>query len=390
MKASKKLTVLKGGKPIDLDAYLAGLSSGFRYSFKNTDRFFQEDYGVTAAGSIGAPIGLALDQRSWLGLSIVQVLATQPDKVVGARPFAGVPAQVTNVGGTFGMNGNAIRLSIPADTTSARMEIDFTGVVGRFYKIAYSGNTNFGLSAAAWLNLSLANPGVNGSTTPNVEYIVQATGTACKIRLYPRSSSAVAASQKAGDFIEFTEISIKELPGFHASQSNGTFKPTRQAQGAKGDGSDDNLLSTYLASAGNNFLMAKTTVPVSLAATQLLAGASGSGANRFFLGINTSGQACAGIGSDSTGTIVGTSDLRGLEANIAVTCNATTVRLIVNDIVEYEAAQNSTPTTTIPFRAFAYNNNGTAASYYAGYIAELLAGTDYLDAAKFNLIRRSY
>jgi len=56
MRAGKKLTVL-GGVPINLDAYLARLSSGFRLNFRKTDRFFQ-DSSSTLADDVGESIGL--------------------------------------------------------------------------------------------------------------------------------------------------------------------------------------------------------------------------------------------------------------------------------------------------------------------------------------------
>ena len=196
------------------------------YDPSDLTTMFQDTTGVTPVTADGQSVAIVLDKGQWGGKTLEQVLADQTDKVVGARPFTGIPAQVTSAsGGTLAMNGNAVRLTIPSDTNSVRMEVDFTGVVGRYYKIVVQGATNFGLTMAAWANLSLATPGSTASTSPNIQYIVRATGTACKLRFYPRTSSGAAAAQKAGDYVEFSEISIRELPGYHREQATGTSMP---------------------------------------------------------------------------------------------------------------------------------------------------------------------
>jgi len=388
MKAGKKLTVL-GGVPINLDAYLASLSGGFRFNFRKTDRFYQESTGPTLADDVGESIGLALDQRSWGGLPYASYaaslteLVTNPTFDVDITGWSGSGATVSADTGTLravGAGGGSGMYSTGFSVTS--------GLTYRF-AIRIKGDSTYaalttGLRRTSALGIYISSSATLSVTTSYTDIILEtvATSTVADACFFIRFSGTEA--------INLDSVSVKLLPGSHATQSGATLKPTRQTAGSKFDGTDDNLLSTYLASAGSNFLMARTTVPSSLAATQLIAGASGASANRIFIGVNTSGFACAGIGSDNTGVIVGTTDLRNQEADIGITCNGTTVRLIVNGAVEYEAAQNSTPTTTIPFRLGVHNNNGSpAANYYAGYIKECLAGTDYLTLAKFNDIRRA-
>lgn len=150
---------------------------------------------------------------------------------------------------------------------------------------------------------------------------------------------------------------------------------------------DFDNVSVKAISGQNNFIQVRTTVPASVASTQAIAGTSGPSAHRLFVGINTSGFACGGVGDNSSTTIVGTTDLRNTEADIALTFDGTTVRLIVNGAVEYEGAQAGAPTTSIPFRVGALNNNGTGGSYYGGAVKDIAGGADFLDVAKFNQIR---
>lgn len=128
-------------------------------------------------------------------------------------------------------------------------------------------------------------------------------------------------------------------------------------------------------------------MPSSLAALQVIAGASGSSANRTFLGIDTSGRVCGGVGSDSTGTIVGSADLRNSETVVGLSYDGTGVRLFAGEAEEYSAAQASTPTTTIPYRIGALNNNGTAGSFFSGAVKKIVAGREHLTLSRYRQIR---
>jgi len=251
------------------------------YDPSDLTTMFQDTTGVTPVTADGQSVAIVLDKGQWEGRTLAQVLAAQTDKVVGARPFTGIPAQVMNAsGGTLAMNGNAVRLTIPSDTNSVRMEVDFTGVVGRYYKIVVQGATNFGLTMAAWVNLSLATPGFTASTSPNIQYIVRATGTACKLRFYPRTQSGAAAAQKAGDYVEFSEISIRELPGYHREQATGTSMPKYKTDGTLHwllyDGTDDSMQTSTIAWGTDEFVLCGGLYKASDAASGMYAELSAS------------------------------------------------------------------------------------------------------------------
>lgn len=358
------------GVGLNLDAYLASLSAGFRFNMRKTDRHFQESIGPTLGDDVGETIGLALDQRLWGGQTLAQVTDAATElQSTGATALLGSATAASYNTGTGA--GTVTRVD-----GSNQSYVSFAVTANRTYRVDMTAG------AESAMLIRDGGPGGTGLLTLSA-------GQRTVVYIKP-GASLIAIAAPPAVTASFTVHSLKHIPGEHARQTGAsTLRPVRQAEGAKFDGSDDNWLSGYLAAAGNNFLMARTTVPASLAATQLVAGASGSSANRFFVGINTSGFACGGVGSDSTSTIVGDTDLRGTEADIGITCDGATVRLLVNDAIEYEAAQNSTPTTTIPFRFGAYNNNGTAGSFYAGAVEESLGGTDYLALSRFQQIRRA-
>lgn len=171
-------------------------------------------------------------------------------------------------------------------------------------------------------------------------------------------------------------------------QSSASLRPLRQTTGAKFDGSDDNWLTTYTAGSGANFIVALVDVPASIS-TNLFCGASNSGADRFFLGVDTSGVVIGGVGAVSTSVIRGTVDRRGTQVVVGISCDGSTSRLFDDDAMPYEAAQSGAPTTAVPFRIGAYNNLGSASLFFGGSIKKLVAGREFLTLARYQQIRNA-
>lgn len=373
------------GVGFSLDAYLASLTAAAYYDSTKLDRLFQENTGITLADDVGESVGLWLDQATWGGKTLAQLIAAQPEKWSNPTPT------ISNVSGTVGAYNSGTRTMTNTGATVSgypRFFFDLGLAVGKTYFV--TGRLDGDRAKAGMVRLADSGS-ANNIAVPNAS-----TGL-----FSGYATAAAAVGGKVGiEFLTFltsadtgltiAQLSVKEVPGFHGVQATGSLKGTRQSAGVKYDGSDDNHLTTYLAASGKNFIQVKATIPATVSALQVLAGASGSGANRVYLGIDTSGRACAGVGSDTTSTIVGTSDLRNTEATIALTFDGTTVRLIVNGVIEYEAAQNSTPTTTIPLRIGGLNNNGSAGSYTGAAIKKLICGTDYLDLSRFNQISNTF
>lgn len=172
----------------------------------------------------------------------------------------------------------------------------------------------------------------------------------------------------------------------NATQATASLKPKYQTTGAAFDGSDDNLLTGYTAGAGANFIVAKVTVPASLATFQFVAGARQAGIERFALGFDNVGFVTGAVGNNTVTTIVGNTDRRGQTVVVGITCNGSTVRLFDVNAVAYEAAQSGAPTTATAFRLGAWNDGGAAGAFFAGSIRSLVVGRQFLDLATFNKI----
>lgn len=318
--------------------------------FTTTDRHWQNIPGTTLADDPGEFIALAMDSGSWGGLSLAAEVAAQPE-------LKGT--------GTIGMFGSTTPATYNATTG-----------VGGVSRTAYPTDQSyvtFPVTAGAYYQLDIESPSalfLNIRPNANAAIVAAVNQGRFVYRLASTTSEIIITCGINGGPVPFTVHSLKLIPGNHASQTTGASQPARQAGGvARFDGSNDNLLTSFLAQSGAMTLLYKGTVPASLGAVQALMGSSAASANRCWLGVNTSGRLCAGVGSQTESTIVGTKDVRGKSIVAALTFDGTAVKLFLrvdgDTTEEYSAAQASTPTTTIPFRIGALNNNGSAGAYAA-------------------------
>lgn len=343
-----------GGGAMSWSRWSNGLSASqiLDVDFAYTDRTFQNVTGTTLADDAGEAIALAMDSGSWRGRTLAGEVATQPElKATGAIGIVGTTTAATYNTSTGA--GTVSRTTYPTDQSY----VTFPVVAGARYDLDLECNNVAGITVR---------PSAAGTN------FINTAGTSGRVtyRLASTSSELMIFTAANSTSLPFTVHSLKLIPGNHAVQATGTSTPARQAGGvSRYDGTADNLLTSFLAQSGPMTLLYQGTVPATLAAVQVLMGSSGSSANRCWIGVNTSGLLCAGVGSQTESTIVGTTDVRGKSIVAALTFDGSTVTLFlrVDGAVsqEYSAAQASTPTTAIPFRLGAMNNNGTAGSFAA-------------------------
>jgi len=350
-----------------LTKFMGDQADGFYYDFTQTDRHFQEHTGPTLADDTGEVIGLALDQRTWNGASLSAALGPElvPDSTLSdvaaltlQTDWSASAGVVTKVGGASGR---------------------FVSVTGSLATVGatYYSTTVVSARSAGTMLVNIGSVDGVGRTAAGTytEYVRATTSKAPS----PDGLTFFGNSAFAGSVDSW---SVKLVPGYSALQSTGTMKPTRQTSGAKFDGSDDNLLTTYYAGA-SIFIVALVTVPATLAADQIICGASEVGANRGYFMIRTTGVVAGGVGAQSFSTIQGTTDVRGQRLVIGMNVSATTVTLYVDDAIEYSASRNGNPSTTVPWRIGAHNYAGTAASFFAGSVEKLVAGSEDLVYQKY-------
>ena len=340
-----------------LAAFMAGQSDGFWFDFAQTDRLFQEQCGPTPADDPNEVIGLALSQRLWNGQTRAAYLTSQPN-------IATVSTQAAvSIGGPTFTNYTVT----PVLTSGRTYEISFD-VAG------YAGTGSVGVAGAAGnFEPDLTGESLSANGTVRVYGTMQVTGS---VALFSRSTNTCT----------FTNISVKEVTRQPATQATASLKPKVQPEGAKFDGSDDNLLSGYTAGAAANFLVAKVTIPASVPSSQVIAGVT-SGSGRFYVGVNTSGQVGGGAGDLATSGLFGGADLRGRTVVVGISADAGVVRLFADGALITETAYTGAPVTGRRFAlGGATGSSDVISGFFGGSIKATVAGRQHLDTSTFNQI----
>jgi hypothetical protein len=320
--------------------YQALGAQAFLHDFSRTDLTFQEATGQTLADDAGESVALALDSAQWGGKTLAQVIASQPELFTAGTSNN---ASVVYSGG------------VATFTASASVHgVQQTGLltIGKTYEVTFrivsiSSGTIRGYAGSGGIGPDRTAPG-----TYTQRLTAASTQTASVI--------AIGTTTAVVD-----QISFKEIPGYHGIQSGSTgARPTRAADGKLTfDGSDDNLLTTFLLGNTANTLAMRT-----------IFGASGGGVplgfistDRFYLGLNISGFLRAGYGTNGD-IITGALDLRNQQGTAIVTHDASNVSLYWNGSLVGSAAVAGTHSKTIglPLGIGRSGSTGATGSPYLG------------------------
>jgi hypothetical protein len=344
---------------------MAAQSDGCWFDFVASDRHFQESVGPTPADDPNEVIGLSLSQRLWGGKTLPESVAAQPElKAAGATGLAG-SATVATYNTATGV-GTVTRVD-GANQSSVTLSV----TLGRTYRLDLSVSTGTVQirDGTAFMTVMAA----LAATTRQEIFVTPATSTI----------TLTSPSGTAG----FTVQSLKEVSRYVAAQPTTSLKPKVQATGAEFDGSDDNLLTTYRAGSGANFILARVSLPATLSGTPVIGGAAVNATDRFYLAlIGSTGVLGAGAGSSSPGSLQGGPDLRGRTVVVGISAGAGTVRLFADGQQVAEAAYTGTLTQTVPMMVGALNTNGTATNFFGGSVKAVAVGRQLLDLATFNQI----
>lgn len=251
--------------------------------------------------------------------------------------------------------------------------------VGATYKIkgviAASGGTGskrVATAAGEWSNDFLEV--FTSGQTPTYEWVARAGLTA------PRVVFTAVISGAGDETLDIQSASVRQIPGSHGEQNSASFRPILRADGLEYDGIDDRL-TTSLTPTTEGTLVARFDGDT---ASRVIMGSQPATDGRAFLALDASGRLAAGIGTQSTATIFGGSDIRGTEHVGAVTWDGTTVKLYLDGTEVYSAAQSGAVNTTVAMTLGSLNANGTPSAFWDGIIGQSIAIDRALTASEIS------
>lgn len=154
----------------------------------------------------------------------------------------------------------------------------------------------------------------------------------------------------------------------HSTQSGSSFRPKYDANGLSYDGLDDRM-TTSLTPTVSGTIIARFNGDTTTD-SRIIMGSALSGSGRCFLAMSGSGRLAAGIGLNGTSVIFGGPDIRGEDHVGAVTWDGSTVKLYLDGVEVYSAAQSGAVNTTVPILEGALNLDGLVGAFWDGTISD--------------------
>jgi hypothetical protein len=343
---------------------LAPFSPAILFAAGNDGLWFDDDpatkffdtAGTTLAG-LTQSVALELDKSR--GLVLGPELVTNGTFDVDVSGWA-----ITGSASASSVGGKAV---VVANAASGGIEQAFSVVANKTYEVVSTIVSDDGVAADVRFRSgsgSILQLHRSTSTSQSVQKaIVTPTDGTLRVTMIVAAASIFPAT------VAYDNISVRELPGNHATQGTTTFRPTRQTDGILYDGSDDRQTTPYRPTVAGSIIARFNGAT----ASRVVLGSQAATDGRAFLGLDASGRLAAGIGAQGTATINAGADIRNTFHTGAVTWDGTTVKLYLDAAEVYSAAQSGAVNTTVDMFKGALNANGTAAGFWQGRIEHAIA-----------------
>ncbi|WP_439602793.1 hypothetical protein [Devosia sp.] len=319
----------RGGKSLASLLFGNG-EDGFLFGdFAELDELFTAFSGPPAVAADNDPVGLALDDATWAGRTLLQQAALSPElKGTGSVGKVGTAPDATY------------------DTVS--------GVVSAS-RVADGGNQSYmtmgGLTAGA-VYLIDATPLPNGFAVRDTATGFIATSFVGGVRqqqiVRPSTTSLFFTNTNNNTTAVFTVHSVKRIPGNHAAQSTAANRPFWKANAGRPylsfDGVNDGLVSSFLPNAASGLTLAVAFNCLGSAGTAcMLGGGTPTGDRRAFIALTSIGTPTIGWGTQVNSSGIGGLNNQNHVLLLKGTGAARTVWLDGIDVTTNFAATVSSP-----------------------------------------------
>lgn len=310
--------------------------------------FYQESTGQTLVTATTQSIGLAFDASRMGSQAPSALIADQPELVTNGTFDDTSAWTLFGTGATIG-SGKLTVNNAGASGGATQNILD----IGAFYLVEASVTVRSGQGRIVCGGYDISKTTHVFSASGTISVVLQSTGN----QIYIERHVGVP------DF-DVDNVSVKKIPGYHATQSTSNSRPTLQQPSGyamRFDGVDDYLATTLVPQSSGALIFGGTMN----AAADIAIGCNSGTAGRCFIAANASGYISGGIGGDSYSTIQGSADITGADGFNVLTWNGTTVELFRDDMTTpvYSAAQNGVPNTAVGLLVGGYNNNGTPSTF---------------------------
>ena len=225
--------------PFDPSVLFAAMEQGAWYDPSDLSTLYQDSAGTTPVTAVEQPVGLMLDKSK--GLVLGSELVTNGTFDTDISGWV-----VGNTGeSTLSWVAGKIRITrVNSGATYPNARTTLSGlVIGRMYKIVTTTNNVFSIEAYHSIFGVAASLVRTTLASKTMECVFTATATTHSLDV-----GIWTASGAVGQYVEFDNISVKELPGNHAFQTTATSRPVLK-QDAGGqyylrcDGIDDGMVT---------------------------------------------------------------------------------------------------------------------------------------------------
>ena len=317
---------------ITLDQKIASLFSsgeqGVWYDPSDFSTLFQDSAGNTPVTAIEQPVGLMLDKSK--GLVLGPELVTNGDGGTFATGIAGVvsmSAATISRDATLLPSGSLKVVANGSASCGALLQT-FSCTVGAVYRIRgsfFAPSTNTSSNATAVSCLSYGGSVIDISAQVSAEDVWQTfdfffTASAVTHDLFGWSLDRGVAWGAPGDTCYFDNISIKEIPGNHATQATAGSRPVlKDINGKKSvyfNGIDNSLATTAGGGGTTGFFFCQAIKPTGGAGTLRVAFGDGGSATGYHVAIDTANKLTLFAGSGVYWTTVTSTD----SVDVGVAC----------------------------------------------------------------------
>jgi len=241
MNLSIGLSLTRPSGPLGAPAFspaslFASGEEGAWYDPSDLTTLYQDAAGTTPVTGTGQPVGLMLDKSK--GLTLGSELVDTANDAAEWVPFG------TN---TVVQDGDAVKITFVSDNKGARVLLTQAAgltqdlLTTSFYRLTFEAKINTGAANVATVSIG-----------PNQTFALSTSYQTFTVQ-GPKGSGSNPYIQfsglSAGEIAYIKNISVKELPGNHATQSTSTARPTLQTSGGlyylDFDGVDDFLVAQY-------------------------------------------------------------------------------------------------------------------------------------------------